>query len=297
MLLGEHAVLHGHTALVCAVDRRIEVLLKERADSKIRIVSSLGRCITTVGRPAFPKSFRFIAAAIGLFRHKITTGFSLEIRSGFSHTVGLGSSAAVTVATIAALSAWLSGRSDPKKILLESVRVIRETQGLGSGADVAASVLGGIVAYRADPISARKLRSVCPITVVYSGSKKPTVEVVRLVEKARQAHPELFMRVYALMDLSARKAIRAIGRKDWAGFGALLNINQGLMDVIGVNNAALSDIVHALRKHPGIRGAKISGSGLGDCVIGIGSSAAAVGPYRSIPAQMSKEGFRVEKLS
>ena len=109
MLIGEHAVLHGHTALVCAVNRRIEVLLKERADSEIRIASNLGQCKTTLARLELPRSFRFIAAAIRLFRSRLTTGFSLEVRTGFSHTVGLGSSAAVTVATIAALSAWLSG--------------------------------------------------------------------------------------------------------------------------------------------------------------------------------------------
>lgn len=294
MLIGEHAVLHGHTALVCAVNRRIEVLLKERADSEIRIASNLGRCKTILDRLNIPRPFRFVAAAIRLFSNKLTVGFDLQIRSGFSHTVGLGSSAAVTVATIAALSAWLSGKTDPKRILRQSVRVVRETQGLGSGADVAASVLGGIVAYRADPISARKLKSVCPITVIYSGSKKPTVEVVRLVEKGCQASPELFDSIYTLMDLSARRAIRAIGRQDWAEVGAIMNINQGLMDAIGVNNAALSEIVYALRSQRGIRGAKISGSGLGDCVIGIGKSLRKIQSHSAIPVQMSRDGFRVE---
>ena len=294
MLLGEHAVLHGYTALVCAVDRRIEVRLKERADSKIHIASNLDRCRTTVDRLNIPRSLRFVAAAIRLFRNKLVTGFDLEITSGFSHTVGLGSSAAVTAAAVAALSAWLSGRADPKQIMRESIRLIRETQGLGSGADVAASVLGGIVAYCAEPISARKLDSVCPISVVYSGGKKPTVEVVRLVEKARLNNPELFDSIYSLMDLSVRRAIQAINRQDWTAFGALLNINQGLMDAIGVNNAALSGIVSSLRARPGIRGAKISGSGLGDCVIGIGAPARGVKPYRTIPVRMSTKGLCVE---
>ena len=44
------------------------------------------------------------------------------------------------------------------------------------------------------------------------------------------------------------------------------------MDEVGVNTPELQEIVTALQNDPGICGAKISGSGLGDCAVGIGST-------------------------
>ena len=42
MLLGEHAVLHGYRSVVCAIDRRMEVLLTPLRDRVLRIDSALG---------------------------------------------------------------------------------------------------------------------------------------------------------------------------------------------------------------------------------------------------------------
>jgi ornithine carbamoyltransferase len=41
MLLGEHAVLHGQRAMVCAIDRRITVTLTLRADRQIQIDATM----------------------------------------------------------------------------------------------------------------------------------------------------------------------------------------------------------------------------------------------------------------
>ena len=49
-----------------------------------------------------------------------------------------------------------------------------------------------------------------------------------------------------------------------------MNIHQGLQSALGVSNSRIEEIVYALREAPGIDGAKISGSGLGDCVVGVG---------------------------
>lgn len=302
MLLGEHAVLHGRLALVCAVNRRIHVTLTPRSDRKVVLRSNLGRAEMTLDRLRPAKPFRFVAAAITLKKNLLPSGFNLQIRSGFSHRVGLGSSAAVTVATLAVLSKWIAGRVRRARLLADGVRVIRKVQGLGSGADVAASVFGGIVAYRTRPLTIRRLRESYPLTVVYSGSKKPTVEVVRLVERARRRQPRLFGAIYDLMDLSADVACWAIRRRNWRAFGELLDINQGLMEAVGVSNAKLAAIVGALQADPGILGAKISGSGLGDCVVGLGRPRSerfsllrgrprrARPPFKALPVRMASAG-------
>jgi mevalonate kinase len=238
------------------------------------------------------KPFRFVIAAIHHFEKKLPSGFDLRIDSEFSHRVGLGSSAAVTVAMLAVLSKWLEGSFNQRKILLDGVSVIRETQGLGSGADVAASVYGGIVSYRAKPIQALKLNAAYPLTVIYSGSKMPTVEVVRRVERSRKASPVVYGAIFKMMGQSSRQAAAAIRRENWKDVGMIMNLNQLLMAAIGVSNGKLAAIVRLLLADPAILGAKISGSGLGDCVIGLGKAKRTKWPYATLPVMISSQGVK-----
>ena len=48
-----------------------------------------------------------------------------------------------------------------------------------------------------------------------------------------------------------------------------MNIQQSLMNALGVGTPQLNHIINSLHKDPYIYGAKISGAGLGDCVIGL----------------------------
>ena len=69
----------------------------------------------------------------------------------------------------------------------------------------------------------------------------------------------------------------------------IMNKNQTYMRKMGVSTEKLDEIVKTLQQQPGILGAKISGSGLGDCVLGLGES-----DLEQIPVEMSVEGLIVE---
>lgn len=293
MLLGEHAVLHGRLSLVAAVSQRLTVSLTPRPDSRVEIVSALGRYEGELGRLAPHPDFRFVLKAIEKEQAQLRHGFTLSVVSDFSHTIGFGSSAAVTVATIGALMALRGQEPDPAAAFARALEIVREVQGLGSGADVAASVYGGIVAYRAKPLDIQPLAERHPLTAVYSGSKRPTPEVVNLVARRGRQFPHMFEDIFDLMERCSMDAFEAIQLRDWPLFGQILNIGQGLMDAIGVNTAALSAIVYALRADPGILGAKISGSGLGDCAIALGRPQAADFPHAFIPVDVAERGLVV----
>ena len=85
-----------------------------------------------------------------------------------------------------------------------------------------------------------------------------------------------------------------IEANDLKALGEIFNINQGLMDAIGVSNSTLAGINYELRRDPGIFGSKISGSGLGDCVVGIGKPERLDFPYPLIPLEISSKGIVVE---
>lgn len=277
MLFGEHAVLHGGLAIVCAVERFITVTLTARSDKQVYIrAENFGNLKFTLSsnlkiNKETNKSFKFVLAAIDLKRKSIATGFDLEIVSDFSPQLGLGSSAAVTVATLAVLEEWLKGKKPKRlKLFLEARKIIKSVQGVGSGADVAASVYGGAVAYRMQPLLIRKLKFIPELAVIYSGSKMTTTEVLTRVNVSQTKHPKIFKGIYAAINCCAEQAAKAINGRDWQKVGELMNVHQGLQEALGVSNKVLHDLICELRGLPQIFGAKISGSGLGDCVIGLG---------------------------
>lgn len=298
MLMGEHAVLHGQPAIVCAISKRMKVELTPRPDREVHLHSTLGEHRTTLDELAPNESFRFVLGAIRLCREDIPSGFELDIRSEMSHQMGLGSSAAVTVATLAALAGACGQDLQPATLLEQGVKIVRKAQGgVGSGADVAASSFGGCLRFHADSLESVVLPTAPKLTVLYSGSKTPTPEVIALVDENRKNHPGVFAKLDGLIGDIVQQGVAAAAQDDWETLGELMNIHQGLMDAMGVNNARLSELVYELREDPNILGSKISGSGLGDCVVGLGKAMRTDWGVPALAVKVEARGAIVEALT
>lgn len=278
MLLGEHAVLQDKPAIVLAINKRIRVTLHPRSDQNILIKSDLGKIefdLNEIENVQYQKPFQFILAAIKYFKNELkkeSQGFELNIDSEFSHDCGLGSSAAVTVATVAVLLEWTKVKLENQNTLFETARkIVREVQGVGSGADVAASVYGGVIVYQQQsPCIVKKIDSVLPLVVIYSGLKTATPVVIKKVEALRNKYPDVINALYDAVEHAVNRASVFIENTDLSQLGEVMNIQQGIMNALGVGSPVLNQLIDKLNSEPGIYGTKISGSGLGDCVIGIG---------------------------
>lgn len=299
MLLGEYAVLHGKHALVCAVDKRMQVTLVPHEAKHIDIRSPLGHLQTPLSTLEVVAPFQFVTATLKKFQKQLKTGCQITIESEFSDQIGFGSSAAVTVATLAAMAAWLGLNLSPLQLIREARAIVRQVQGTGSGADVAACVLGRMVAYKTSPLYAQSIATQHPLTVIYSGYKTKTVDAIQQVKTQFANYPDVFTKLCHAIDSCVVQGIEAARAADWESMGRMMNIQQGLMESLGVSTATLSQIVQTLRSHKNILGAKISGSGLGDCLVGLGDltdrfsfSDTAV---QHIPVKMATRGVYCEK--
>lgn len=271
MLMGEYAVLHDKPALVCAIDKCVHVTLTPRSDDLICIHSDrLGQHQVFLHELAITKPFQFILGAIKHFQSKLKTGFDLTITSEFSHQVGLGSSAAVTVATLAVLVQWLNLRFGMMDFVRLGRQVVREVQGMGSGADIAASVMGGVVLFQPDKMALEKITTTLPLIAYYAGFKTPTPEAIARVKIRFEAQPALWRQLCLAIGECVIESVAALRKQDMRALGELMNIHQGLHQAMGVSLPILNDMTEALSAQPHVFGAKISGSGLGDCVIGLG---------------------------
>lgn len=293
MLMGEHAVLFGEPALACAVDARLAVTLLPRHDRQVLVDSALGQYRGTLERLAPMPELAFVLAVIEHYAPQLEYGFELTIRSGFSHTVGLGSSAAVTAATTAAIAAHTGQGTAPEELFDIALTAVHRVQnGRGSGTDLAASIYGGVISYSLAPCEVRPLPGLPPIVLYYCGYKMKTPDVLALVEHKAMRQPELYAGLYRLMGQTTIAAEQAVREQDWTALGELMNIYQGLMDALGVCDATLADMVHCLRAEQAVLGAKISGSGLGDCVLALGQVESEL-PWESIPVAVAATGVEI----
>ncbi|MCV6590641.1 MAG: mevalonate kinase [Marinobacterium sp.] len=297
MLMGEHAVLFGHRALACAVDKYIHLWLETRSDGLVVIDSALAHYCAPLNDLADEPALSFVLAAIVQQQSALLSqqpgGFSVRIESEFSHTVGLGSSAAVTVATVAALRYLLQSGPDRALLLNEALSVVHQVQGRGSGTDLAASIYGGLIGYTVEPRQVKRLPGLPPIALYYAGYKTRTPDVLRKVEDSSRSQTALYAELYHLMHQTTAAAETAIEDQDWLELGKLMNIYQGLMDALGVCDATIADMIYRLRRAPDVVGSKISGSGLGDCVIALGAHQAPDMPYEAIAVAVSPAGVEL----
>lgn len=271
MLFGEHAVLHGHLAIACAVNQRMTVTLIPSVDKKIELISDrLGRHSTHLGALEISKPFDFLLTAIKRYQNELPSGFTLKITSEFSHQVGLGSSAAITVAGIAVLNQWMGRTLNPRDLFTESLSVVHSVQGTGSGTDIAASVFGGLIAYRQEPFFIEHLNFFPEISLIYAGYKTPTADVIKKVIAATTLFPYVYKNIFNCIGACSEAALKALHHNETERLGELFFIQQQLMQALGVSDSTLNAIIEILKTDPGIINAKISGSGLGDCIVSLG---------------------------
>lgn len=270
MLFGEHAVLYGQPALCAAIDTWMTVSLTPILEKRLTISSQLGDHDGPIdGAVAAP--FQFIAACLESLNAPLPYGLAIEIHSEFSSKIGFGSSAALTVATLAGLLTLQDQEITPNALFKKAKAVIQKVQGHGSGCDAAASINGSIIYLDSTLDQVEKLEANIPITVVNCGYKTPTSEVIQIVQSKAEEDPDHFKKLYVKIGASSDVAKYGLINQQYRLLADTITCACSLQTDLGVNTPELQEIIEFLNAQPKILGAKISGSGLGDCVVGFGT--------------------------
>ena len=283
MILGEHSVVYGYPALACALDQFIHIRWQQRQDNLIQIVSALANHETNINQLEAHPQLTFVMQALQAFKDKLSFGLTIEIESDFSSTIGLGSSAAVLAAMLSGLNQITTQQLSTLELFEIGHEIILKIQGRGSGTDLAASLAGGVIYFK--PKSEQQLRpsiEKCdisfPLCLIYAGYKTPTAEVLKQVAEQWQNRPDQLATIYQQMGSTTDSAFKklqaylsdAASQQHLATFYSAFDHYQILMDQLGVSDETLEKLISNLNSCSSIRAAKISGSGLGDCVLGIG---------------------------
>lgn len=309
ILTGEHFVVYGEPAIVMAVSPRVYVTVEERGDSEISVVSDLGlSCRFVEGAPTSGSDERAIkvleptrlAAESVLGFLGVRRGLNISIRSEIPVASGLGSSAAVSVATVAAVGRLLGANlslEDVARLPFEAESYVHVRP---SGADQTISTYGGVLVYRrGSPPEGLGVGADVPIVIGNTGLSRITGQLVAAVRERRDRFPVAMDTLIKLGGQVTSLAIEALKEGDMARLGELMDINQGLLQAIGVSNRALDDLIYASKK-AGALGAKLSGAGGGGCMIALsrpgeeGRIAKAIGDAGGVPLAAKKADRGVE---
>lgn len=277
ILFGEHAVVSGVPALGSAIDLRARVTVEDLAggveiDLKglgLRLdgfsVDSAGRLISIGSSEEAKTAARYVSAVLNALEVK---DIKVTVQSEIPVASGLGSSAAIVVATLAAISHHLGEDLGVKEIAAEAHRIERMVQeGLGSPMDTALASYGGYVQLSdgVKPLDLPPLEMVVGCTSVPHNTKQEVAKV----QKLKSRYPDIVEPIFGAIGVIARSAVGFIERKDLEEIGALMNINHGLLEAIGVGTRELSELVYAARGAGMALGAKITGAGGGGCMIAL----------------------------
>lgn len=281
LLMGDHAVVYGRPCLVTAVDYRLSLSMEISEDQKMHITTPPGVSDT-----------RFLSHALVRAAEKWgkkLPGLVISTKSQFSGEYGLGSSAAVTVATIAALARLMEKKIQQKEVFEIAYRTILDIQGRGSGFDAASATFGGLLYFISEgkvmePLSATAI----PLVIGYTGTKADTVSQILEVEKKMKAQPKRVERIFDAVAGLVDDAKTKIEEGDWERVGRLMDFNQDYLRDLGVSSEKLETLISAA-KSAGAWGAKLSGAGGGDCMIAL----APKNKRASIEAAIERAGGQV----
>jgi mevalonate kinase len=310
ILFGEHFVVYGGPAILASINRRIDVSASTMDEDKIVIRSDIG-----VSGEYGPSAFTIIQGGIeakatleplySAIRQVLSTknkktGIEVTISSTVPPGIGLGSSAAACVATVAAVNSLFQKKPSRERICemaIESERLIHKNS---SGADCYISTFGGLIHY-SKAKGFKKIKSSGPLALVIAstGIRHSTGDLVAGVKKFKERNESLFKSLSKQAADICAQAQRAMASDRRERLGALMNENQAILRQIGVSHYKVDDLIDICSK-AGATGAKITGAGGGGAVIALAAdrqdgakiaARAKASGYESFEVEIDRKGL------
>ena len=321
-LFGEHAVVYGQPALVSAIGQRVHVSVGARSDSLIKIsamdlqVPGVVLTFKQGGKePTIETDFGRILSAVSYINKALeicskhlnsSQGVDVTVRSEMPVGAGLGTSAAVSVATIAAYSRLMGYELKPEEIASLGHKTELEVQGVASPMDTAITTYGGILYLKPTKpkpyIEQVEIPAPLPSIIGHTERELTTADLLRSVKKLRDSNPKVIDSIMGSIGDVVESAKKALAAGDLNTIGTLMNINHGLLESLGISSKKLNDMVYSAR-FAGALGSKMTGAGGGGCMIALCpnkeaevSTAIRISGGMPILANLSKAGVRLESI-
>lgn len=268
ILFGEHAVVYGAPAVavpLCQLEVEAEVRSFPGAETRIESELFAGTL------QAMPERLQPVATAARASLAEAglgSTAVQLRIRSAVPHGRGLGSSAAVAAAVARATADFAGREFDTEQLYGIVQQAERVAHGNPSGIDARAVAARGPIRFQSGSTAELPIGAPLTFVIADSGVSGSTAEAVAGVRELRAAEPARIDRAISRLSDLAEGATLDLGLGDRAALGSRMREAHELLGRIGVSTTALDALVDAACA-AGAAGAKLTGSGLGGCVLAL----------------------------
>jgi mevalonate kinase len=283
ILFGEHSVVYKGPAIVMAIDRRAKAIAKKRDDKRIYFDS------LDLGFAGFFEGDNYIPVKGEAWRGKrlqalkvsakktmehigVESGIDLTVRTEIPIAAGLGSSAAICVAIVAAVGELFEGDLTNEEICEIAYEGEKVVHGTPSGVDNNTSTFGGVLRYeKGSQIERFEIKQDLPFIIGNSKRRRSTKRLVDRVRALKEREPTIVSEIINSIAEISENGLQALMNQDLYRLGDLMNVNHGLLSSLGVSISKLDVMVHASRG-AGAFGAKLTGAGGGGCMIALSES-------------------------
>jgi len=269
ILFGEHFVVYGVKAILCAINKRISVTAQKSEENKISIKSNIGnltlepnKLISEINSPLKP----FYYLANKMIQNQ-NTGIDIIVESDIPLGVGLGSSSACCVAGAAAISRLFNKTSKEEilKLAIEAEKTIFENT---SGADCTVCTYGGIMEYDKEN-GFKKIESEPNFHLVIANSniEHSTESIVARVREFKETDETRFATLCNNESKLVKDVLGLLKENNIKEIGDKAIQNQEYLETIGISNDKLREMIQIGQNEA--FGAKITGAGGGGCIFAL----------------------------
>lgn len=255
-LLGEHAVVYGKPAILATVDLRITVTI---SPSNTTIINTEFKDLPKIIESIVKKELKIT---------KIPP-YNLTISSDLPVGSGLGSSAAISAAYIAALLSFLKVKWDLDLVNNLTFEAEKVFHGNPSGADNSTIVYGGLMWYRKESPDLKIIQQL-PFSIptklannfvfINTGApKKTTKQMINITQALFDKKPKLQERFLTTQEQLVRQLLIAIKDANEEELIRITRAGEKNLETIGVVSSLVKPIIRQIESIGGA--AKICGAG------------------------------------
>lgn len=310
ILFGEHAVVYGFPAIAMAISLNSNCIIEEIEENKIELVlTNYNQSVISSDLKQFllkiPPQFEQIGYGLKIINSRYKTEFKkmrITISSSLFPSSGLGSSASISVALIRAISEFYDLFLEKEEISKIAYDMEKIVHGTPSGIDNTICTYGKIIFFQESKFHFIEVPNEFMILVTYTNIEHNTKKAIEELKKLKNEQQVFCDLIFERIGTYTEIAELELNNGNLIEIGNLMNSNQKLLASLNLSNEVINEILRISFEN-GAYGSKLTGAGLGGCVISVGdkttlenlSSVLNNKGFKSLLSPIDKEGVRIEK--
>lgn len=273
ILLGEHAVVYGRSAIALPIPLAVEATVRKYVKGEGQGVDILiPRWGLEQKVHAGTQGLAGILGAVLNELNLLDENMAIEVFPHVPRAMGLGGSSALAVAILRAVDHAFDLALGNERINELAFECEKAAHGTPSGVDNTVATYGTPLIYRRvddqPEFEALKLAEPLDLVVGITGKESLTADAVARVRKAWQHYPDryegLFDQIQAVTDAGSKALIGG----NLEETGELMNLCHGYLNALQLSTPELEELIHIARSN-GAYGAKLTGGGCGGSMIAL----------------------------